>query len=102
MPQGTGVGLQCVRGAEYSLRSMEGTADAGRAALESSRCAMHPELPAVALCERCGDYHCAGCHKRIAGRALCEHCRALPGIDYLEETRQRYWGKRDGFVWYAG
>jgi hypothetical protein len=63
---------------------------------------VHPEAVAVAVCDRCGDYHCAACHKRIAGQALCASCRQLPGVDYLEETRLRYWGKRDGFVWYFG
>jgi hypothetical protein len=70
--------------------------------LENARCAVHPEQPAAAVCARCGDYHCAACHKQIADRALCERCRTLPGVDYVEDTRRRYWGKRDGFVWYFG
>jgi hypothetical protein len=70
--------------------------------LEITRCAAHPERTAVALCDRCGDYHCDECHKRVAGKPLCARCRALPGIDYLEDTRQLYWGKRDGFIWYLG
>ena len=70
--------------------------------LESTRCATHPERAAIALCDRCGDYHCDGCHKRVAGRAFCARCRATPGVDYLEDTRLRFWGKRDGYIWYLG
>jgi hypothetical protein len=70
------------------------------ASLENARCAAHPEQAAAALCVRCGDYHCRACSKLVAGRPLCERCRNVPGVDYLEETRRRYWGKRDGFVWY--
>ena len=69
---------------------------------DRAQCATHPGVASVAICARCGDYQCAQCHKLIAGRALCARCRMLPGVDYLEDTRQRFWGKRDGFVWYLG
>ncbi|MFI5308251.1 MAG: hypothetical protein ACHQ53_12900 [Polyangiales bacterium] len=74
----------------------------GEASVENARCAVHADAAAVAVCARCGDYHCAACHKRVGGRALCATCRRLPGVDYIDETRARYWGKRDGFVWYFG
>src|SRR5262245_21832025 len=69
---------------------------------DRTRCATHPEVPGVAICSRCGDFHCARCQKSIAGRALCATCRGIPGVDYLEDTRQRFWGKRDGYTWYLG
>jgi hypothetical protein len=84
------------------IRVMQPSAARGGTELESSRCAVHPELPAVAVCERCGDYHCTACRKQVAGRALCASCRSLPGVDYLEDTRRRFWGKRDGFTYYFG
>lgn len=65
-------------------------------------CARHPERSAVGTCTRCGSYFCDDCHKTIAGRRLCAACLRIPGIDYLRETRDRYWGKRDGWVWYLG
>lgn len=71
-------------------------------ATQSARCAVHPDRPAVGVCGRCGDYHCGDCQKTVAARSLCASCRALPGVDYLEDTRRRFWGKRDGFVWYFG
>jgi len=70
--------------------------------VDGARCAAHPERAALAVCARCGDYHCADCQKTVGERSLCASCRALPGVDYLEDTRRRYWGKRDGFVWYFG
>jgi hypothetical protein len=73
-----------------------------RADLESTHCAVHPDVLAVAVCSRCGDYHCAKCNKQVANRALCARCRSLPGVDYLENTRLRFWGKRDSFTWYFG
>jgi hypothetical protein len=65
-------------------------------------CARHPDRLSVGECSRCGDFHCEPCRKLLLGRSLCEACRALPGVDYLEETRRLYWGKRDGFVWFLG
>jgi hypothetical protein len=68
----------------------------------NSRCALHPERQGIAVCNRCGDYHCAQCHEPIAGRALCARCRELPGVDHLEDTRRRCWGKRDFIIWCFG
>jgi hypothetical protein len=72
------------------------------ASVANARCAVHPEVAASGVCTRCGDYHCAACQKVISGRSLCASCRALPGVDYLEDTRVRFWGRRDGYVWYIG
>ena len=68
----------------------------------SGRCALHPERVALGLCERCGSFYCDGCFKSLAGKRFCSTCLALPGFDYIAETRRRFWGKRDGFVWYFG
>jgi hypothetical protein len=70
--------------------------------VDGARCAVHPDRAAIGVCSRCGDYHCGDCHKLVGARPLCASCRALPGVDYLEDTRLRYWGKRDGYVWYFG
>jgi hypothetical protein len=84
------------------LEPMNGSASAPDPNITNARCAVHPEVAASGVCTRCGDYHCSACQKVISGRSLCASCRALPGIDYLEDTRVRFWGKRDGYVWYIG
>jgi len=65
-------------------------------------CAIHPVRSAAGTCTRCGSFFCDDCHKTIAGRQLCAACLRIPGVDYLREIRDRYWGKRDGWVWYLG
>jgi uncharacterized RDD family membrane protein YckC len=44
---------------------------------EGARCAQHPELPAVALCSRCGSYSCRDCTRGRDGRAYCSQCLEL-------------------------
>lgn len=66
------------------------------------RCAQHPERTAAGICDRCGSYYCPECVKTLAGKRLCSSCLAIPGVDYLAETRAKFWGKRDGWVWYFG
>jgi len=39
-------------------------------------CARH-EQPAVATCERCGDFVCAGCARLMEGRSYCVGCVSL-------------------------
>jgi hypothetical protein len=68
----------------------------------SGRCAYHPERTALGLCDRCGSFYCGECFKERAGRRICSACLALPGVDHIAETRRRFWGKRDNFVWYFG
>ncbi|HEX2675523.1 MAG TPA: hypothetical protein VHM19_02755 [Polyangiales bacterium] len=67
-----------------------------------SLCARHPDRRALGTCSRCGTYYCEQCHKRLSGRVLCGNCLEIPGIDYIRATRDRFWGKRDGWVWYFG
>jgi hypothetical protein len=66
------------------------------------RCANHVENVAVGTCERCGSYYCASCYKLLGSKRICSACLAIPGIDYLADTRNKAWGKRDGWVWYIG
>src|SRR5262245_11961145 len=41
----------------------------------SARCALHTGTAAVAVCERCGNYACAGCISSRSG-GLCAPCAA--------------------------
>jgi hypothetical protein len=68
----------------------------------SAHCAFHPGVEAIGTCQRCGTYYCSACSKLIGERTFCQGCLSIPGVDYLRELRERYWGKRDGWVWYNG
>lgn len=68
----------------------------------SGRCAYHPERTSLGICDRCGSFYCGECFKERAGKHICSACLALPGVDYIAETRAKFWGKRDNFVWYFG
>ncbi len=46
----------------------------GPSELAGARCAVHPALPAVAVCERCGSYACIDCHRLVEDRAVCAGC----------------------------
>jgi hypothetical protein len=65
-----------------------------------SRCAAHVEAPAVSTCRRCGVFCCPSCTQLRAGYGFCSSCLEHPDIDYLETMRKRFWGKRDGWVWF--
>jgi hypothetical protein len=68
----------------------------------SGRCAYHPERTSLGICDRCGSFYCGECFKERAGKRICNACLALPGVDHIAETRRKFWGKRDNFVWYFG
>jgi hypothetical protein len=72
------------------------------AADELMLCARHVDKQAIGTCARCGTYYCGDCYKDLAGRRLCASCLEIPGMDYLKDTRDAAWGKRDGWVWYFG
>lgn len=56
-----------------------------------ARCAQHPELPAEAICSRCGSYVCARCHRtRRDGRASCESCLSREPARVLAERGDRF------------
>jgi len=38
----------------------------------------------------------------LAGKPYCAACRERGDVDYTEQLRQKYWGKRDGYVWLIG
>lgn len=67
-----------------------------------ARCHRHPERPAVASCERCGNFLCAGDRVLLDRRVYCATCSARPDVDYLEAYRLKYWGKRDAWAWLFG
>jgi len=62
-------------------------------------CPRHPELPAIGACTRCGGFICAQDVVQLDKKPYCQACAALPGVDYLEQFRLKYWGKRDGWAW---
>jgi hypothetical protein len=66
------------------------------------RCAVHPERVAAGLCSRCGSYYCDDCADRTSASPLCTSCVEGWGADSLTQTRERCWGKRDGWVWFFG
>lgn len=68
----------------------------------SAACIHHPERAAARTCDRCGDFACEDCLKTIAERRICEACRALDGVDFVEAYRAKAWGKRDHLVWLFG
>ena len=65
-------------------------------------CAVHPEVPARRICERCGSFCCGLCVTRVLGRSYCAACAALPEVNYLEALRVRLWGRRDASAWMLG
>jgi hypothetical protein len=44
------------------------------AAVDSARCAKHPNNPAKRACARCGDYVCDVCATPVEGQTLCVAC----------------------------
>jgi hypothetical protein len=68
----------------------------------TERCAVHPDRSSIGTCPRCGSYYCRACCKLLDGAPICASCLSIPGVDYLGELRNRYWGKRDGWVWFFG
>ena len=64
-------------------------AEKQRALLEGARCAEHPELPAHAVCARCGNFMCATCSQQ--GRAEhCTQCRGRSGASSFPFSRDRF------------
>jgi hypothetical protein len=65
-------------------------AAAHRALIEGARCAEHPELPAHAVCARCGNFMCATCS--LQGRSsVCAACRGrVGGAASFPFSRERY------------
>ncbi|HTE20349.1 MAG TPA: hypothetical protein VK689_18440 [Armatimonadota bacterium] len=54
-------------------------------------CATHPDQPAWAVCERCGDFTCARCLWAVEGRHYCGACfEILRGRGSLESARQTF------------
>lgn len=65
-------------------------------------CALHPEVPARTICERCGGFCCEGCVSEVLGRTYCAACAVLPEVNYLETLRLKFWGRRDVWAWLLG
>lgn len=64
-----------------------------------ARCAAHPEIPAAGTCARCGAFFCQADARTFGDKVFCASCAERPEVDYLEQFRLRYWGKRDGWAW---
>src|SRR5262245_21839441 len=67
-----------------------------------ARCATHPDRPALTTCERCGAFICDLDRRLVGTQVFCETCATRPEIDYLEQFRLKYWGKRDAWGWLFG
>ena len=59
-------------------------------------------MPSSALCTRCGDQLVDGPAKVILDRPFCAACLEVEGVDFLDEYRRQFWGKRDGYIWLLG
>ena len=54
-------------------------------------CAAHPDQPAWAVCERCGDFMCVHCLWLVEGRQYCSAClEILRGRGSLESAQQTF------------
>jgi hypothetical protein len=42
--------------------------------MEGGRCAFHPDIEAVGVCERCGDFVCQNCWGEFQEKRLCKRC----------------------------
>ncbi|MCS6859455.1 MAG: B-box zinc finger protein [Abditibacteriales bacterium] len=55
-------------------------------------CSTHPNNPAVALCERCGDFVCRVCRTAVDGKMLCPPCfellHARGGLTFVQRHFQ--------------
>ena len=66
---------------------------------EGARCAEHPELPAHAVCARCGNFMCATCS--LQGQSShCTSCRGRTGATSFQFSRERFSiGDLIGYAW---
>ncbi len=69
---------------------------------EGAACAVHPEEAAAAICDRCGAFVCKACLAFLEGKPFCETCRSRSDVDYTLGLKEKFWGKRDGYVWFFG
>lgn len=65
-------------------------------------CALHPERPALAACQRCGTFVCAEEHRVRDGIIHCAGCSDRPESDPVEVYRARHWGRPDIWGWMVG
>jgi hypothetical protein len=61
----------------------------GGGSVSGARCAVHPELPADAVCARCGNYMCSTCSEQGSSKH-CAECRARPDASSFPFSRDRY------------
>lgn len=54
---------------------------------EGARCGRHADVPAIALCARCGDFLCARCAIAAPGASYCAACEARAGEAFPWERR---------------
>jgi hypothetical protein len=67
-----------------------------------ARCAVHPDVAAVGACTRCGQFYCAPDQRFVDAIAYCATCATRSDVDWLEQFRLKYWGKRDSWAWLMG
>jgi drug/metabolite transporter (DMT)-like permease len=77
-------------------------AEPANAVVADARCAVHPDVQALASCHRCGGFVCEQDSRLIDARRYCLPCAGRPEVDYLEAFRLKYWGKRDSWAWFFG
>ena len=76
---------------------------AGGEALEAgAACAVHRDAPAATICERCGAFACHECQAFVEGKPYCSACRSRADVDYTLGLKEKFWGRRDGYVWFFG
>jgi hypothetical protein len=66
-----------------------------------ARCAIHSEVAAQLICDRCGNFMCSECS--LGGtRSICPNCAALAGSGTFPFTRDNWeFGKLWDFTWTA-
>ena len=65
-------------------------------------CKTHKDRQATTSCERCGDFICNECSRKLDSGKFCQDCQIYHGGPDLLDLRASLWGKRDELVWLLG
>ncbi|MDF1660467.1 MAG: hypothetical protein P1V97_01760 [Planctomycetota bacterium] len=63
-----------------------------------SVCVIHADREAITNCQRCGDFICKKCLKRLPKSQVCQRCAKKYLIDAVDTFKARLWGRRDSHV----